>query len=317
MSDYEASAPLGTLRGAFEATGSPSWILRTIQERALDRRHGFALELNLGGDTVKHSLQATEALLAEGAADVADTDWLSIARMRRDGVPVQAIFPYGRIMGGIVVSSNSGIYDLSHLEGRRIGVVRSLDKNWLVVRAACIEWHGFDLATDAKVFAAGSKTALMDRLEQGALDAAVLYWHLIPRLTSSGGFRELHDVLDLVCAIAGVNPPTTFFVCREDFIAKRSDLVRAFVAAYCDAVAWLREDEAAWMEAAGGKEYGNVECMRALRDSWQRRICTSWSAEDFAALAALFDRLKAIGGTEAVGGVDAIPPELFLPAFRN
>lgn len=314
MNHPEASAPLGTLRAAFEATGSPSWIMQTIRRRGLDRRHGFALELNLGGDAVRHSLQATEALLAEGTADVADTDWLSIARMRHAGLRVQAIFPYGRIMGGVVVSSASGIYDLSHLEGRRIGVVRTLDKNWLVVRSACLQWHGFDLADEAQVREAGSKTVLLDWMKQGAVDAAVLYWHLVPRLVAGGGFRQLHDVLDLVCAISGENPPTTFFVCREDFIAQRSSLVRAFVAAYCDAVAWLRKDEQAWMEAAG---CGNTAWTQPLRSSWERRICTRWSPEDFAALAALFARLQEIGGAEAVGGVESIPPEIFAPAWTN
>jgi NitT/TauT family transport system substrate-binding protein len=308
------SAPLGTLRASFEATGSPSWIMRAILRRGLDRRHGFALELDLGGDRVRQSLQATEARLAEGTTDLIDTDWLSIARMRRDGLPVQAIFPYGRIMGGIVVPAASEIHDLSQLKGRRIGVVRGLDKNWLVMRAACLQWHGMDLQRHAQVSEAGSKTVLLDWLEWGEVDAAVLYWHLIPRLTAGGHFRQLHDVLDLVCAISGVDPPTTFFVCREEFIAAKGELLRAFVAAYCDAVAWLREDETAWRLAASGVNFGNAEGMRALRASWQRRVCDSWSAEDFGALTALFTRLKDIGGADAVAGIDAIGPEIFAPA---
>jgi len=317
MSSPEPSAPLGRLRAAFEATGSPSWIMRTIRRRALDRRHGFVLELDLGGDAVRRSFQATEARLAEGAADLIDTDWLSIARMRRDGLSVQAVYPYGRIMGGIVVPDLSEILDLSHLRGRRIGVVRRLDKNWLVVRSACLQWHGFDLETEAELREAGSKTVLLDWLEHGVVDAAVLYWHLIPRLTAGGYFRQLHDVLDLVCALCGVNPPTTFFVCREEFITEKGDLLRAFVAAYCDAVALLREDEQAWSEAARSMDCSNGEGMRALRASWQRRICTDWSADDCAALAALFARLKDIGGADAVGGIEAIPPEIFAPAWAK
>jgi NitT/TauT family transport system substrate-binding protein len=317
MSTPGPSAPLGTLRAAFEATGSPSWIMQAIRRRGLDHRHGFELELNLGGDAVRHSLQATEALLAAGATDLIDTDWLSIARMRRDGLRVQAVFPYGRIMGGIVVPAASKISDLSQLKGRRIGVVRRLDKNWLVMRAACLQWHGIDLQLEAQVGEAGSKTMLLDWLEWGEVDAAVLYWHLIPRLTAGGHFRQLHDVLDLVCAISGVDPPTTFFVCREEFIAAKGELLRAFVAAYCDAVGWLREDARAWMAAVKGVDFGNAEGMQALRASWQRRVCNSWSPEDFHALTALFARLKDIGGADAVAGIEAIEPEIFASAGKN
>lgn len=317
MKICDEAAPLGTLRGAFEATGSPSWIMRTILRRGLDRSHGFALDLQLGGDTVKHSLQATEALLAEGAADIADTDWLSIARWRHDGFPVKAVFPYGRIMGGMVVPATSAIQQLPDLKGRRIGVVRKFDKNWLVVRAACLERYGFDPQNEAQVSEAMSKTVLLEWLESGVIDVAVLYWHLIPGLTASGRYRQLQDVLDLVTAVAGVNPPTTFFVCREDFIAVKPDLLRAFVAAYCDAVALMRGDSHAWDEAVGDTESSNTELARGLRASWERRVCTSWGQDDLRALTCLFDRLKAIGGNDAVGGVKTIPPEMFAPAFTN
>ncbi len=316
MKSCDEAAPLGTLRGAFEATGSPSWIMRTICRRGLDRSHGFALDLKLGGDTVKHSLQATEAVLAEGAADIVDTDWLSIARWRRDGFPVKAVYPYGRIMGGMVVPATSAIHQLPDLKGRRIGVVRTFDKNWLVVRAACLQRHGFDPQNEANVREAMSKTVLLDWLKDGAIDVAVLYWHLIPQLIADGRFRQFQDVLDLVTAISGVNPPTTFFVCREDFIAVKPDLVRAFVAAYCDAVALMREDPDAWAEAVVDTGTSNTE-LTALRASWDRRVCTSWGQDDLCALTDLFDRLKAIGGEDAVGGIKAIPPEMFAPAFTN
>jgi NitT/TauT family transport system substrate-binding protein len=317
MTATENSVRLGVLRGAFEATGSPSWIMQTIRRHGLDRRHGFTLDLNLGGDAVKHALQATEALLAEGAADVIDTDWLSLARWRRDGFAVKAVFPYGRIMGGMVVPASSAIVGLPDLRGRRIGVVRQMDKNWLVVRAACLERHGFDPQYEAEVAEAKSKTVLLEWIQQGTVDAALLYWHLVPQLTSGGGFRQLHDVLDLVSAISGVNPPTTFFLCREEFIVNKGELVRAFVAAYCDAVALMRSDSDTWMEAVPGADRADKNLIQALRASWERRVCTRWSPEDVDSLAVLFDRLKAIGGNDAVGGVESIPSEMFAPAFTN
>lgn len=311
MSPAGARTPLGTVRGAFEATGSPSWIMRTIQRRELDRRRGFALVLDLGGDAVKRSRQATAALLADGAADVIDTDWLSIARLRREGLAVKAVFPYGRIMGGVVVPAASDVRSLAELRGRTLGVVHALDKSWLVVRAACRWRHGFDPAREASVVEAASKTVLLDWIEGGAVDAAVLYWHLVPALVAGGRFRQLCDVLDLVDELNGASPPTTFFVFREEFLAARGALVQAFVEAYREAVQLLRASSASWADAvaAPGGLLGAPE--RALRASWQRRVCTAWEPADVHALGRLLDVLKKVAGEEAVGGVGALPPEMF------
>ncbi len=127
---------LGALRAAFETTGSPSWVMRTIKAHGLDLRNGFRLDLVHSGDRGTRAAQATEAMLAAGEADLIDTDWLSIARSREDGPGLTAIFPYGRIMGGMVTAAAAGIGDLADLRGRRIGVIRATDKNWIVIRAA-------------------------------------------------------------------------------------------------------------------------------------------------------------------------------------
>ncbi len=293
------------LRCAFEATGSPAWVMRTIRALGFDHRHGFHLELGLGTDRATPLRQATESALAEGAADLIDTDWISLARHRLAGFPIAAVFPYGRIMGGMVVSRDGGITDLDHLRGHRIGVVRRQDKNWSVIRAACRQSLGFDPAAEATVIEAMSKTTLVEWLEQGRVDAAVVYWHLVPALTETGRFRQLCDVLDLLERLGGATAPTTFFSCRESFIARQPAVIAGFVAAYRQAVALLRSDGAAWRLAAASSS-GRPDVAAGLRAAWCRRICTDWQPEDPSALVRLFERLKALIGEEALG-VPAIP----------
>lgn len=316
MSAPAGATSLGAVRGAFEATGSPSWIMRTIQRRELDRRHGFELRLDLGGDEVRQRREATAAVLADGGADVIDTDWLSIARLRREGLGVTAVFPYGRILGGVVVPDASPVRDLPGLGGRTIGVVHARDKNWLVLRAAGLARHGVDLARQASVVELGSKTLLLDALERGAVDAAALYWHLVPPLVAGGRFRQLCDVLDLVEEVSGASPPTTFFVLREEFVAGRRDLVRAFVAAYREAVRALRASPAAWAEAVGGPALA-AGAAAGLRASWARRVCADWGPGDVRALSRLFHVLRDLAGHEAVGGLDVLPPGMFDLGFTE
>ena len=308
--------PLGSLRAAFEATGSPSWVMRVICKQGFDRRHGFHLDLTRSGDQGSRTAQATQGALVAGETDLIDTDWISIARSRQTGVELVPICPYGRIMGGMVTAAGSGINDLSDLPGRRVGVIRAIDKNWTVIRAAFRQRHGSDLNEQAIVKEALSKTTLLEWLKAGEVDAAVLPWHLVPRMTAAGGrFRQLCDVLDLIPELGATSVPTTFFVVQADFANSKQELTSAFTAAYTEAVNLMRAEETVWREAAAGPD-DSPDMLAALRLSWLRRIQYEWGPDDGAHLESLFERLKSIAGEKALG-IDHMPRGLFGPAFMQ
>lgn len=303
------------LTAAFEATGSARWIIHTIREQGLDARHGFSLQVDFIGDGVQRGLQSSEAALAAGQVDFIDTDWLSVARCRSRGMKVTAVFPYGRIMGGMVVPRDSVVHGLDDLRGKCVGVVRRHDKNWIVTRAACIRRHGFDPQAEALVQEALSKTALLEMLEEGQVDAALLYWHLIPRLTATARYRQLYDVLDLLPEL-GVGPvPTTFFTFRDAFVARSPHLVRAFIAAFVEAVELMRARDDVWEDiAADLLPGGDRAVLRALRDKWESRITTVWNEDAVRDLYRLFDELRRLGGSECVG-CERIPEGTFAATF--
>jgi NitT/TauT family transport system substrate-binding protein len=263
------------LRAAFESSGSPSWVMRVIRARGLDRRHGFELALVLGGDRGDRRVQATQAVLAEGRADLIDTDWLSIRRSQQTEAPLTAVFPYGKIMGALVVAAASEITSLNDLRGRRVGVIRASDKNWFCARAACRKRHGFDPHEEADVAEALSKTTLVEWLEAGEVEVGVAPWHLAPRLTARGTFRQLCDVLDLLPDLGAPAIPTTFFATHPAFAASHPALIAGFVAAYRDAVALMRADETIWREAAA-QPGDDALALAGLRAAWLRRICDAW-----------------------------------------
>lgn len=312
-----AQPNLGCLKAAFESTGSPRWIMDTIQRYRLDRKRGFRLEVDFIGDKVQHHLQSTEAALAARQVDFIDTDWISIARCRARGIPVSAVFPYGAIVGGLVGSHDSGILSLSDIRGRQIGVVRRADKNLSVLRAVCVKRYGFDPETQASVREAGSKTALLQQLRAGEVEAALLYWHLIPRLVVSGQFRQVCDVLELLPELGIGAVPTTFFTFRDEFIARRPALIRAFIGAFCEAVTLMRKNDEIWAHIAEDLlQDSDPACLRALREKWKTRMCTIWNRDVVADLNRLFGEIKNRCGAEALG-FDHIPAETFNHAFMN
>jgi len=302
-SGAELDAPsLPVLRAGFEASGSGRWLMRSIVEHGFDAANGFRLHIELADDQVRAGLQATEARLAESAADVVDTDWLSIARCRRAGIALAAAVPYGAIFGGLL-ARRGGAFSLSslaELPGRRIGVVHPDDKNWLLLRAACRQLHGFDPEAVCTRIDAGSKTTLREQLLNGRVDAALLYWHQVPALVAGGGFVEVCDLLEVLPSLGRRVVPSTFFVFSDALLAAQPELVRGFARAVAAAVRLLRDDAAAW-HALTGSDAATAEG-RALRAKWLARIPLAW---DGAMRADLRQLAACLGEPELPDGVFA------------
>jgi len=157
---HDDPGDLPTMRARFEHNGSPRYLLYTIKRFGFDRDHGFHLDVQLVSDALEDGIETVEAQLQEGHADLIDIDYISIARERAEGADIVAFHPYGRTVGGLVAPEDSDIDGLEDLSGKRIGVVRRLDKNWILTRAACREYHDFDPDETATPVEAGSKVEL-------------------------------------------------------------------------------------------------------------------------------------------------------------
>ncbi|NMF90713.1 ABC transporter substrate-binding protein [Aromatoleum petrolei] len=294
---------LPTLRAAFEATGSGAWLMRAIIACGLDEANGYRLELQLGDDRMRGERHATEARLLAGEVELADTDWLSLARHRASGLPLVAVAPYGAIFGGLVAPRGGVLRGLADLPGKRIGVVHAHDKNWLLLRAACRLRHDFDPAEVSSCVALGSKSALHDALCGGALDAALLYWHQVPALVAAGACREVCDLAGLLASFPVPRPlvPTSFFVCHEALACSAPALVEGFARSAATAVARLRADAGLWSRVArvpAGSWAG-----AALRRKWLARVGLPWARQ-------MTDRLQELADLMAPSGA----PRHALPA---
>ncbi|OIB58612.1 ABC transporter substrate-binding protein [Natrialba sp. SSL1] len=301
------------LRARFEHNGSPRYMLYTIKRFGFDHDHGFHLDVELVSDELEDGLETVEAKLHGGDADLIDIDYISTARERANGAPIVAFHPYGRTVGGLVVPEKSPIEDISDLPGHRIGVVRRLDKNWILTRAACREFHGFDPEDEATSVEAGSKVGLTRMLRDGDVDAALQFWQIIPEIVETGPYREAVPMADLVQQLSGVEQtlPISTFLTSEDYLADNPDAVSGFKRAYADAVEQLQTDDDLWDELGEQLMYENdPTVVHGIRDHWREMVVTDWDAETVDAMERLFDHLLDVAGPEALG-VDHIPDDLF------
>lgn len=313
--DNAHTSPEGrpVMRARFEHNGSPRYLLYTIKRLGLDHKHGFHLELELVSDALEEGIETVEARLQDGDADLIDIDYISTARERIDGAQIVGFHPYGRTVGGLVAHEGTDIEGLGDLSGHRIGVVRRLDKNWILVRAACRKYHGFDPDRTATPVEAESKVALTELLQTGAVDAILQFWQIIPEITERGPYTEVFSVADIVQRLADTDEkiPVSTFLTSERFLSEQPDTVRGFVAAYREAVDRLLTEDRHW-RILGNRlmPYDDYAVVTAVRDRWRDMVVKDWNAETVRGMEQLFAYILELAGQNALG-VDRIPPETF------
>ncbi|HEY6898729.1 MAG TPA: ABC transporter substrate-binding protein [Rhodocyclaceae bacterium] len=258
------------LRAGFEGSGSPRWLMRTLQRHGLDRARGFRLELRLLKESTRR--HGTLQAIADGEADVVDGDWLALAEARAAGLPVTAVMPYGQILGSVMLGRGVRGKTLAVLRGRKLGVLSSHDKNWAILRAACAR-SGFVLEDAARIEYFASRATLDIALDSGAVDAALVHWHRVPELVAAG-HRLLAEIPDLADPLRQGALATTFFVVHDDLARQWPGQVVAFIEATRAAIALMRNDPAPWQALAQEEGSGLplAAPLQALRQRWNRRV---------------------------------------------
>jgi NitT/TauT family transport system substrate-binding protein len=310
---HDDPGDLPVMRARFEHNGSPRYLLYTIKRFGFDRDHGFHLDVQLVSDALEDGIETVEAQLQEGHADLIDIDYISIARERAEGADIVAFHPYGRTVGGLVAPEDSDIDGLADLSGKRIGVVRRLDKNWILTRAACREFHDFDPDETATPVEAGSKVELTRMIEAGEVDAGFQFWQIIPEITETGPYENVLPVSELVQRLSETENklPIAAFLTSEEYLDDQRETVRAFADAYRDAVDKLVADDDIWAEISEKlMTYDDPDVMRAVRDGWRDMVVRDWDEESVDGMYRLFDHLQSVAGAEALG-VDEIPEGTF------
>jgi len=306
---------LPVMRARFEHNGSPRYMLYTIKRLGLDHEHGFHLDVELVSDELEGGMETVEARLQDGDADLIDIDYISTARERAEGASIVAIHPYGRTVGGLVAPDDTDIEGLTDLKGHRIGVVRRLDKNWILVRAACREYHGFDPDDEATPVEAGSKVGLTRMLHDGEVDAVLQFWPIVPEITERGPYHEVFPVSELVQRLSETDNrlPVSTFLTSESFLAENPETVEAFRGAYREVVDRLVAEDDLWGDI-GEKlmTYDDPAIVRAVRDGWRDMVVKDWDEETIAGMERLFEHLLDVAGAEALG-VGEIPEGTFRP----
>ena len=306
-----AAAEPPTVRVGLQAGGTLSWVTYVIQRLGLDAARGIRVQ-----STSYATKQATEIALRAGEVDVVVDDFVGVTAMRRQGIPVRAIYPFSLATGGVVVRSDSPIRQVSDLRGKRIAVASLDDKSWLILRALSVARHGFDLQRVAEVQAA-APPLMTQLLVRGDLDAAIPYWHFVARLVGTGRFRELISVPEMLAQLGlPTDLPILVIVARDGFVERNPAAAQAFLAAVEDAWSRLESDLALWdgILETGLYQLDDRSLLASVRKRFADGIPRGWDDKTVRGLIELTDSLVKVAGARVVG-VESVDADAFTTAL--
>jgi NitT/TauT family transport system substrate-binding protein len=288
--------------------GTVLWEVETMRRAGLDLANGLKLRpVQLAtNDAARIAFQG-------GQVDTIVTDLLLAARLRNEGRMVKFI-PFSATEGGVMVRADSPLQDVTDLIGKRIGVAGGpLDKSWLLLRADVRNKTGIDLNTGAAP-AYGAPPLLMNRLEAGELDAALLFWNFCARLEAKG-YRRLVSAGDIAKSFGLKGEIALLGYVFNETVGP--DVLNGFAQASAGAKRILAEHDEAWgairplMSAEDEKTFETLR--RYFVDGNPRRSI----ADERADAERLFGVLAGIGGEKLVGSVQSFPDGLYWDGGRN
>jgi NitT/TauT family transport system substrate-binding protein len=237
----------GKMRLLYSLSGTNSFPPFVMQKFGLDKKYGFELQ-GVPQATTQSGITAIQA----GGAELGTFGWNDIQRMKNAGIKVIGVAPFLRWGADFsVVPVNSSIRTLGDLKGKKFGITSRTTLNYIVERALTRKLYEFDLEKDATIVE-GAPSLLWGLAEQGQVDATEMFNSLTPAMVTSGKFRVLAKVSDLVHQLGLPDTPFLLYTVETSYAAAHPNNVKAFLAAYRDAVAILQTDDAIWLER--GKE---------------------------------------------------------------
>ncbi|WP_256760111.1 ABC transporter substrate-binding protein [Cohnella sp. WQ 127256] len=310
----ESSAPASSsavssepveLRMNVVSTGTQSIPSFLIQKLELDKKHGFVLKAVEDSGAVNANWTAFKT----GQVDGMITDWLSLARNIEQGEKVKAVVPFLGWGNGILVPDDSAVQSVKDLKDLNIGVYSRISPDWVLIRAAAKKLYDLDVEKTNKVSEA-APGLLLGLMQEKKLDVALNYGDLNNRLAGPGGYRIPFYVSDVLVDL-GLSPeaPFLFYAFSDSFIEEHPDTVKAFAAAYKEAIEYLNSDSEIWNEIAKKMDITDAKTIELIKDGAKKNIFLELTPNMEGNIQKIFEVLKAETGKDELG-FESIPEQM-------
>jgi NitT/TauT family transport system substrate-binding protein len=202
---------------------------------------------------------------------------------------------------------------MGDLKGKKLGLYSRTNLDWIVMRTVARKDYNVDLEKEA-LLQEGAPNLLRGLLEQEQLDATQMFNSLTPAIVATGKFRVLATIRELIGRLGLPDTPFLMYTAEMGYAAAHPGNVRAFLAAYREAIEILRSDDAPWVER--GKEIKlEGRALTLFRDEARADMMSSFAKTTEADIRKTFDVLLATAGP-AIMGMTALPAGFMTTEYQ-
>lgn len=240
----EEKARQATVKVTF-IEGTQSFPLLVMQTKGIANKYNLKLEENKVAGP-----QGLATAMQTGNFEVSFRGWLSTALMRSKGHKAIVVYSLTGYTDDVVARVNSPFKSIADLKGRRIGISGgpATESVWLF-RLEAVRFFGFDPLKEAKV-QFGAAPLLMGLLENNELDAILVQNPQVVQLLETGKFRSIASLGDIWREKTGQDPLFVSVAMNETWAKANPEIAKRFVAAYKEAIEYLKAHPEVWPELA-------------------------------------------------------------------
>lgn len=251
--------------------GTQSFPLLVMQTKGIADKHNLKLEENKVAGP-----QGLATAMQTGNFQVTFRGWLSTAMMRAQGHKAIVVFPLTSYTDDVVARVDSSFKSIADLKGKRIGISGgpATESVWLF-RLEAVRFFGFDPLKEAKA-QFGAAPLLMGLLENGELDAILVQNPQVVQLLETGKFRSIASLGDIWREKAGQDPLFVSVAMNETWAKANPDIAKRFVAAYKEAIEYLKTHADVWPEMAKSLGIKTEAGAKLLRERTAGGLLTKW-----------------------------------------
>lgn len=298
----------GTLRILTNPAGTMSIPPYVIKHYGLDKKY------NINVETVPYSNNNSAAVaLQSKSTDVVILDWLATARLKAGGIGVVGVAPFMTYVNSIVVPKDSPARTLADLKGMKVGAHNKTGFDWVITVAAAKKQYGLDLNKQVTLHE-GAVPLLRGLMEQGELQATGMWNSLAPEMLASGKFRTLATIREISDGMGLPTVPFLFFGMREEYAKANPANVRAFVAAYRDAVQIMKTDDKLW-EEQGKRMKLSPEATDFFKKQVRHDLLSHFTPDMAKGLSDTLDAMVDVAGADVIG-MSKLPAGLITMEYQ-
>lgn len=245
--------------------------LQILESKGIAKKYGIDVDLmRVASPTASYTVMQT------GDFHIGFGGWLSIAVLREKGFKLSNVYSMVGYTVEMMVRADSPLKNLAELKGKRLGLFGGANAatTWLF-RVLAVKFFGFDPTKEAKIHY-GAPPLLIGMLDKRELDAVLILDPFITQLLETGNYRSIANLGKLWREKTGQHPMLVAVTVNEPWARANPEVVKRFVAAYKEALTYLKTRPEAWPEIAKAMRVKTEKGAKLLYERTESELITRW-----------------------------------------